>query len=228
VLIAGEQALCPEPRQKGEARMFSSHKFLSAACFAGAVCSIHGAAAASNYSAVHNFSVKANPNGPWTYEDSNGPLQHRKRHAGGIKGVNYWTDDNAEPKAVLVLGNHSGAPVDFDGGAVVVPTDHLLLDGQDDPVGARVRFTAPAAGVYVVRGDFEALNMYEHAHTVHIDQNGTSIYISTIKSDSYGKPHHFRLTVTLAAGDTLDFVSVEKNGDWTYLGTGLRALIAGP
>ena len=56
-------------------------------------------------------------------------------------------------------------------GLVYYPTNYLELDGQADPLGADLRFTAPSAGIYQISGDFEGCNLDEQSRPVTVDVN---------------------------------------------------------
>ena len=82
-----------------------------------------------------------------------------------------------------------------------------------------VRFIAPAAGLYAIDGNFRSLsNGFAQGDVVH---NGTSLI-------AIGNEGTFRLTLQLAANDTVDFAVGAGNGDIGGDSTGLTAkLVAG-
>jgi hypothetical protein len=194
--------------------------FSVAAC----VASICRANAVTHYDAVKGFSTKANPSAVWSYHGF-GLLAFRHSHYKGIKGIEGWSDDNPFDNTINIRRNKTGQTVVLYGGNLVIPTDHLLIDDEASDGDATVQFQAPKAGVYKVRGDFKSLAANGPHHVIGIDLNNAKGLLS--REISHGNKRGFDLSVTMAAGDTLQFFSA-RNVEGEHTQTGLAARIVGP
>jgi hypothetical protein len=187
---------------------------------AGALVPMASTAAtpARAYSAAGQFSVVRNPNGPWSYSTNRSLLAYVDKTCAARGLICRW---NGKPvcNSAIVAGSRRGMPTSFL--TIRLPGDHLDLDPESNP-NVRTRFTAPMAGMYVVQGDFLAVDVSENSHAVSVLVNGKSAYANTIAR--FGQRDSFNLTRKLNRGDTLDFV-VSTGSACTYLGTGLKAVI---
>jgi hypothetical protein len=181
-----------------------------------------GAEASTTYSVVRDYSIKGNPSGPWSYIDQNGLLTVHTRAFGGQKGLWDWSNSNPFCNTSAVERNQTGATASY--ATIIQPTDHLRIDPQNNTFNS-ARFQAPGAGSYSIKGDFLGIDTGEGSHPVSIKLNGTAQFGATIAS--YGQLAAFKLTLTLAAGDIVDFM-VESGGACVNLSTGLKATIVGP
>jgi hypothetical protein len=192
----------------------------------GAICvSLHGARASTYYNVVKQFSTKANPGGVWSYYGSE-LLPYRRTHYKGIKDLDGWSNGLEYKKnRVTILRNKTGHAVSFFHGDLVIPTDHVMMDGADIAGGGVVQFTAPVAGSYSLKGDFLSLAKDGAPHGVQVLLNqATQLWNHNLAS---GHDHKFKLTVTMAEGDTLQFFVFPSQANGP-LQTGLAAKIVGP
>jgi hypothetical protein len=86
------------------------------------------------------------------------------------------------------------------------------------------RWTAPSAGKWSISGLFQGIDVDQHSHTVEILENSTTILLGPTTISSYGQRVNFSTDVTLARGDTIDFI-VHGATVYTNLSTGLSATI---
>ncbi len=198
------------------------HPIRLCAMCAIAISSAFSAAAATTYEAVRDYSIKANPTGPWGYLDENGLLTTSTRAYYGIKGLWAWTNGQAFCNTSVVSRNRTGGTVTYS--TLVQPTNELRLDPEANAFNT-VRFQAPNAGSYNVSGLFRGIDTEQQSHQVSITLNGVSQYTKVI--DAYGEVGHFKLALTLSTGDTLDFV-VQTGASCFSLSTGLSVKIVGP
>jgi len=94
------------------------------------------------------------------------------------------------------------------------------------PNGERgvVKWTAPAAGTYTVAGRFQGIDTGATTSDVSITKNGTVLFSGNL--NGYGTQLPFSLSVTVAAGDAIEFtVGVGANGTYNNDSTGLAATI---
>ena len=204
--------------------MLSSKSLRIIALVATVACHAEVALAASHYSITPNYSIKINPSGPWSYIDENGLLNVKTKSEFGIN--NYWNWGNGGNAgwctASAISRNKTGQTLNY--GTIVQPTNYLRLDPESNTFNA-VRFSAPSSGTFVVKGSFLGIDVGENSHAVAIDVNGVPTFGTTI--NSYGQLARFNLNLTLAMGDTVDFI-VETGPSCFDLSTGLTATISGP
>jgi uncharacterized protein (TIGR03437 family) len=188
--------------------------------------SLFNANAASSYSAVNDFSIGANPNGAWSYLASNALLSVPIVGTGTLAGLDYWGNGGGLSNGDWVFANVSGKVINTQ--AVNFPTDHLDLSPNVGNVS--VRFTSPSGGLYTVVGDFLGDEAGQtQTHNVAILVNGSSIFSGTIVSAGQSLP--FNQTLTLKAGDALDFVNYSGatvNYDNTALAVTITPVSATP
>jgi hypothetical protein len=185
--------------------------------------------ASTTYDAVRDFSIKANPNGVWSYQDSaNLAYAHRKYQ--GVLGLENWSDDLPREQGVMIARNKTGAPVTLNNGTLTIPTNYLLLDPEHNTPGAIVTFTAPVAGTYTAKGDFLGLDTdgarYTHAIIYYnADDHGSGDLYDQFMHN--GKTAKFKVTQAMQAGDTLGFF-IERNSKNRPDDIGLAVKITGP
>jgi hypothetical protein len=205
-------------------RMLVSRLALAAALAVGAG-TLSEAFAHSEWRAVKQFSVRSNPNSVWSYIYSGGLLPSSTGSYAGIKHLLSWNDNENTPDFVGVTANKTGMTQTLSGGTVYFPTNYLELDGESDPLGADVRFTAPEEGVYHISGAFEGCDTQEQSHPVVVEVNQKAVYTATI--NSFESPLSFRIKARLKAKDVVDFIS-QGSGSGANLGTCLRVNVGGP
>lgn len=156
-------------------------------------------ARATVHNANSSFSVTSNPNGVWSYTAA-GTLLNTSGTAPG--GYDYWYDSGATApnEATVAYNQTSSTATDPPYDTVYIPPGEINLDPQSVS-NAAVVFTAPAAGTYAISGNFVGSDTGEASHTVEIDDNGTSVFSSTISS--YQQSVSFSFDETLATGDTI-------------------------
>jgi hypothetical protein len=178
--------------------------------------------ARTGYDAVKNYSIRGNPNGPWSYL-SGILLPHKANSVQGIKRLLVWYS-SLQPccNNGYVVRNTTGATADVL--TIVSPVDHLWFDPQSNPA-ITVRFQAPKAGLYVFSGDFLGIDTNEVSHSVLIMNNGTQVFGGTIAS--FGQSLPYQLKLTLAVGDTIDFIC-QTGATLNDLSTGLAVKVSAP
>jgi hypothetical protein len=181
--------------------------------------------AQTRYSAVDQFSLNSNPNGPWSYIDSTEPLLPLIGGV-GILGLIGWISPVVTVTAREgIWKNTTGAtlvPPAFTN--LVMPPDHLLMGSFGSKL--TLRFAAPSAGTYTITGDFLGIDTAQTPHPVSVLINGSATFSGTLAN--YKQTLPFSLTQPLKAGDLVDFVSTGLGS--TDCDAGLMATItsAGP
>ncbi|MGE3281194.1 MAG: hypothetical protein AB7H90_02625 [Alphaproteobacteria bacterium] len=186
-------------------------------------------AEASIFSALDDFSIASNPNGPWSYGSTPGPVPggpfSLNPFVGGADCNNPdlqgWQNSGIFP---YVLKNFSAVSTSCPGTVTVFP-DVLHLHPASDGKYSVVRWTAPLAGVYEISGFFEGLDFVGPTTTdAHVLVNGVSIV--NIPISTFHIRFGFDFITTLNADDTVDFAVGFGNGNYFNDSTGLSATIA--
>ena len=190
-------------------------------------CGVGQGHAATVFSAVDDFSSSSNPTPPWSYlyDNGAGPQLLTVTPTGMPAGLSGWWNGIALPNAVSVFKNNTGAPLTYNGGNTVQPSDVLYVDPEN--YSAIVRWTAPSAGMWSIGGRFEGIDVPPHSPKLEILENSTTVLLGPTTVSSYGQVVPFGNTLDLQPGDTIDFiVALPASGDYTFLGTGLAANIS--
>jgi hypothetical protein len=147
--------------------------------------------------------------------------EHTNSWAGDPDLQGWFVNTDAIVPAAVV--NTSSSPTNTFFSVTVDPGQILMHPGGVSGTGfvppihdAILRFTAPTAGLYSVAGDWEKL----HSGTTmdSILKNGLSLFSTTAGNTP------FSLSVSLAIGDTIDFVVNDYDGIGSD-STGLRAVL---
>lgn len=194
----------------------------------------------ADWNAATDFSSASNPAGSWSY----GSRADLNDTALAVYSsfttslvfsqsgpLSIWYLPDVSPFGVpFVLKNESGADVTIDSSPpVVVPVGRLMVHPGPSAAGEGVdsftvvRWTAPVAGTFQVSATFYGMDIGDT--DVHVVVNGTSVF-DDVRS-GVGDNRSFNGSVTVSAGDTIDFV-VGRNGDESFDSTGLDASIAEP
>jgi hypothetical protein len=211
-----------------EIRMPTQLVFLSAA-IAGACLLPLGAAAA--YDPAAQFSSTQNPSGVWSYgwsQSLDSAFTLDQRHPQGPDGLDYWTGeivtDAPPPSHFPLIGfNGTGHRVLSSNTVDVLPGELWLHPGPGGEYSV-LRFTADAAGSFVVRGRFMGVDLFPGTTDVHVLVNGHSAFDGVV--NTYRAGPSFRSVQQLQAGDVIDFAVGYGNGTYFNDSTRLQARIA--
>ncbi len=123
----------------------------------------------------------------------------------------------------MVAKNTTGATTTY-GGSITQPADMLNLHPGAGGEQSTVRWTAPSAGTYQVKGRFQGIDTGGTTTNVRILHKGVQVQSGSV--NGYGAQAAYDFSVTVAAGDTIDFV-VDYGSNLTYNNdsTGLVATI---
>ena len=185
-----------------------------------------GKSAGATFSAVTDFSIAQNPSGAWSYgyRATGGSFTTFSSNANTFgAGADSWTQSGT--CCPMATRNNTGATYQYPNAPTVVqPSDVLNL--HPGPSGERgvVKWTAPAAGTYTVSGRFQGIDTGGTTSDVSITKNGATLFSGQV--NGYGTQLPFSLSVTVAAGDAVEFtVGVGSNGTYNNDSTGLAATI---
>ena len=168
------------------------------------------------FSAVNQFSLTQNPNGPWSYGFTD-----------GLAGPFTLFTSTAGPNGTLFQGWYGPS-----GGFPLVQTNdsirnlnYILLHPTTPSLYSVVRWTAPTSGRFDLLGLFVGLDTA--TTDVHVLENSVSVFDSQIRTQIDASI--FDLRVYVVKGDTIDFaVGVGADGSFDFDSTGLKATITGP
>ena len=194
-------------------------------------------ASAKTYDAVADFS--GTPTGVWSYGTggtgtSFTAMTSYSAVCEGADGISCWQTPTPVSRVPLVAKNNTGATMDIYG-TVVMPTD--VLNVHPGPsTDSIVRFTAPKADVYKIKGFFELLDTNPSGVNLIVAINGTifpypgnplSGPAASFPSTPGGKVSFGGNTgFFVAKGGTIDF-GVNNAGSFYNDSTGLSATITG-
>jgi hypothetical protein len=172
----------------------------------------------------------ANPHGAWSYGWSASLGAAFTRHTQflvsptGYSGIDVWTSGTAgvqlNPAAyvnpavtVLTLGTFTAQPGQF-----------VLHPG---PLGqySIARWTAPRSGTYAVRSTFEGIDVGPTTTDVHVQHNGADVAAGFINVNGAGNTYPSNVSLSVVAGDTVDFAVGFGNNGFNNDSTALSATV---
>ena len=181
-----------------------------------------------DYVLSRDYSPTNNPGGPWSYgakPSLNGPLSlfgiRGTTPADGGIPIQYWQLVALQEPTIFHNGTTNTAAISGGQGTLPPGTTYLIsgTDGLSNGFGA-VRFTAPVAGSYSLQASARPLyNTSLQGDTdYHVVRNGMELFgtfLSGQQTASYSN------TLTLAAGDRLDFM-VGRGADNLNYASGVK------
>lgn len=183
------------------------------------------------FDAVNDFSIASNPNGAWSYGDSQlsgfalltSPLPASTCTT--PPGGECWTNGQSFPSTTSIIHNTTPNTLVYNG-TILQPPNVLNLAVQSG--FPTVRFVSPATDNYNIAGQFTRIDTQPNPVNVSIGHNlttsgGTTVFSAFAFNDPFN-PQTFSFNISLAAGDTLDFIA-NSTGNPTDDSTGLSATI---
>lgn len=177
-----------------------------------------------------DFSIKKNPNGPWSYGYS-------ESRGSGFKLFNTTFDQ-------LIYGGHMIAwqlPYNdptFAGAeqpivkaldaidehwSVVIPTGTVAMHPASGGQNSVIRWTAPATGTYKLDGAFTGRDIYGTTTDVAVLRGTTPLFTDYVTGQN--TPYPFAATMPLQKGQTIDFTVGNGQNGYICDTTGLAASI---
>ncbi len=180
----------------------------------------------STYNAVSDFSTTSNPTGAWSYGYKATSTSAFTRYTGNGQpwaGIYTWSPNSGGGCCLMVAKNTTGTTTTY-GGSITQPADMLNLHPGAGGEQSTVRWTAPSAGTYQVKGRFQGIDTGGTTTNVRILHKGVQVQSGGV--NGYGSQAAYDFALTVAAGDTIDFV-VGYGSNLTYNNdsTGLVATI---
>jgi hypothetical protein len=183
------------------------------------------------FNVANDFSTTSNPNGVWSYGTTGttptGPfsfLTSQESGIGGIPACQGWEGtESAFTDLYPIVAKNTSNMVQTAADVVLLPNELVEHPGPSGSY-ADVRFTAPTNDTYSLSAVFEGRETSPTATTtdVHILLNGVSVFVGDVTGFGPSSDQSFGGSLTLNAGDTLDFaVGFGNNGNFIGDTTGL-------
>jgi hypothetical protein len=185
------------------------------------------------YDAAAQFSGTDNPNGVWSYgctESLGAAFQLYTQQIGSISGLYDWSTAPCVPPGLppsLAYNSTNASVTPVPPGTVTFPAHALSFHPGPEGQNSVLRFTAPVSGNYQVQAVFWGDDFVGPTTTdVHVLHNGLGLYTSEVDGFGPSSDQSFTTTVSLAAGDTIDFtVGYGTDGNFYNDSTGVSAVI---
>lgn len=170
----------------------------------------------------------ANPYGPWSYGWSASLGAAFKRQTEFLQAVTGYGGINAWSSSVAGIQLNPASYCNPTISAIRVttltaqPGQFFLHPG---PIGqySIARWTAPRAGTYVVRSTFEGIDIGPTTTDVHVQHNGVDVASGNINVNGGGNAYQSSPSITVASGDTIDFVVGNGGNGYNNDSTALSA-----
>ena len=163
----------------------------------------------ATYDAANDYSAANNPNGAWTYGEFVGATFYADSHPLGNR---QWNGTHSQTFSLSSIQESDGSQLNGTGTGPLLWLDSGSLASG---VEAAVRWTAPASGTYSIQGAFSALYNVSPQVPVAVLKNGSTTLASGTVDATAAPSFALNQSVTVKAGDTLDFV-VEHTDGQTY------------
>jgi outer membrane protein OmpA-like peptidoglycan-associated protein len=181
--------------------------------------------AAQDFSAVGQFSVSANPSGPWSYGSTKTLGGDFTRMAGTDKcgSLECWIASIGAGGAPWMRINRAGAVPNCSAAGLTPKTVLHMHPGPNGEFSV-VRWTAPADHLVSITGSFVGLDN-PTTTDVHVLAKNVAVFDGDI--NRRGKTVPFQISREVKAGDTIDFlVGYGSNKNYSTDSTGLSATIS--
>jgi hypothetical protein len=178
----------------------------------------------ADYDAVRDFSITSNPSGVWTYgwESSLGaPLNlYTVTDSSTFPGLSAWLETDMTMYAPPFVGhNDTDTTVCFM--AFCVPPGYLHVHPGANNELSVVRWTAPTSGTFFLQGSVRGLDLFTTTNFLAILNSEQHLFGATVSNRN--PPVFFHRTLTLVAGDTVDFlVNFGQNRTYFNDSTGIQ------
>jgi hypothetical protein len=178
----------------------------------------------ADYDAVKDFSITSNPNGVWSYgwlSSLGSPLNlYTVTDSTTFSGLSAWLETGMTMYAPPLVG-HNDTQTTLCYLIFCVPPGYLQLHpGVNNEVSV-VRWTAPTSGTFSVQGAVRGLDLITSTNFYVILNSERRVFSAPINDRN--PPIVFHHTLTVSAGDTIDFaVDFGQNGTYYNDSTGIE------
>jgi len=172
------------------------------------------------YDAAADFSPTNNPIGVWTYGFSStlGGTLTDYTNAATLSGVHIWRGASDDPS---VFWNGTSQPVTLY--TWTLQPHQLAFHPGAGGEYSVIRFTTPSAGMFTLASAFLGIDYVGTTTQVYVLENGTSLFAGSISG--YGASASYSTTLSLLAGDNIEFAVGYSNGSHLFDTTAVSATL---
>jgi hypothetical protein len=178
------------------------------------------------FDAADDYSPTSNPNGVWSYGYSTvanpNTFVAYDTNQYLVAGVNFW-DSSSLTDNPTVSKNMTNSAVTWS--TATWQADQLALHPGRNNEFSIIRFTAPANCTYTLEGSFIGIDEQGATTDVKVILNGTTWFSDELNYNGNGNTSNFLGTVTMNAGDTLDFRVGDGGNGPLFDSTGFEAVV---
>lgn len=175
------------------------------------------------------FSARSNPGDEWSYGWSQNQASAfaLDTHAFELNGLNGWASECCETSKPNVCHNPTSKTI-TPAGSGAIPSKSIALRPGSGGENAILRWKAKIDGHYIVKATFTGLSSGAAPRTTAaVSLNRVNLFSGNVTQDGAAHSQSFYGTVSMLAGDVLDFaVGVGEKGNYLYDTTGVTVEIA--
>lgn len=180
---------------------------------------------AATYDVASDFSPTSNPAGAWSYGWSSLLTSALDLYSfnGNDRGIDLWADTGTlYPPTVSYNGTSSAITLSPE--AITWQPGQFALHPGGGGEYSHARWTAPAAGTYYIFAEFSGIDQNGPTTDVHVLHNTSSLFTGTVAG--YGDTASYSTTISVGAGDFIDFAVGYGVGGYLHDTTALAAIIS--
>jgi hypothetical protein len=177
---------------------------------------------ATTYDVAEDFSPESNPVGAWAYGWSSELTSAFNLYTTSYndRGIDLWWR-GTQPN---VSHNGTAEEITLNPEDITWQPGQLSLHPGEAGEYSHARWTAPTDGTCDIAAEFTGLDNTGTTTDVHVLHNGVSLFDGSVVG--FGDTATYSTTISVAAGDTVDFAVGYGTGGWWDDTTALAATIA--
>jgi len=175
--------------------------------------------------AAADFSPSSNPNGAWSYGWSStlGSAFNLDVARASVSGIDLWRGNLSSDGNPSVSHNSTANVISI--GTVTWQPRQLAFHPGPNGEFSVIRWTAPTTAIVSIAASFTGADCCATTTDVHVLRNGVSLFDNSVIG--FGTTVSFSATVSIQAGDTIDFiVGFGSDGNFFNDTTGLDAVLS--
>ena len=179
---------------------------------------------ATTYDVALDFSPTSNPAGAWSYgwsADLASPFD-LYGFTFNDRDIDNWTISSTAPPSVA--HNGTAGEITLNPETIVWQPGQFSLHPGAGGEYSRARWTAPDDGACEITAEFTGIDLTGSTTDVHVLHNGVALFSGSVVG--YGDAEAFSTSVSVGAGDTIDFAVGYGNGTYWDDTTALAAVIS--
>jgi hypothetical protein len=179
---------------------------------------------ATTYDVAADFSPTNNPTGAWAYGWSSQLTSALSLYTISYndRGIDIWWR-GTQPN---VSHNGTSEQITLNPETITWQPGQFSLHPGEGGEYSHARWTAPAEGTCDIAAEFTGIDQTGTTTDVHVLHNGVSLFDGSVVG--FGDTASFSTTISVAAGDTVDFAVGYGTGGWWDDSTALAATVTTP